>query len=77
MAPVWTEWVDTAATVPLDSQEKDVRETSTSASLTPAIPPTVLTASSCPMTTYVSASLASQVRQLHTGHLASQCESTL
>lgn len=27
MAPVWTGWVDTAAIVPLDSQEKDVRET--------------------------------------------------
>lgn len=73
MAPVWTEWVDIAAIVPLDSQERDVRETLTSVSLTPAIPQTVLTASSCPMITNVSASLASQVRQLEAAP-ASQCK---
>lgn len=59
--------MDIAAIVPLDSQERDVRETLTSVSLTPAIPPTVLTASSCPMITNVSASLASQVAGVRAG----------
>lgn len=67
MAPVWTEWVDTAAIVPLDSQGKDVRETSMSVSLTPAVLPTVLTASSCPMTTNVPVSLDSQAESVRAG----------
>lgn len=38
-----------------------------SVSLTPAVPPTVLTASSCPMTTNVCASLASQAGGVRAG----------
>lgn len=62
MALVWTEWVDTAAIAPLDSQGKGVRETLMNVSQTPAVLPTVLIASSCPMTTSASANQASQVR---------------
>lgn len=62
MAPVWTGWVDTAVTVLLGSPERGVKETSTSATRTPATRPTALTASSCRMITSASASLASQVR---------------